>query len=93
MSFYDIDQDEWDDDGYRLLKSKWVTALKEHTCVDCKLPILPGTRYYRVCYVFGGKFYSEAAHTAASLCIPELRTDDGDHGYGAPFPEDVGGGD
>lgn len=60
---------DYDDNGYRLLSIKKVTAKKEHICADCKEKIMPGTRYTRSNFLCEGVFYSESTHSHSQECL------------------------
>lgn len=45
-----------------LLKDKLLTAKKEHTCIWCGGPILPGEVYHYQVYIYYGDFQTNKYH-------------------------------
>ena len=58
-----MDNEFWDEDQTRVLSDRVVTTRKTHECSECRRPMPPGTRAYRVALINdGGDFEAFVCH-------------------------------
>lgn len=54
---YELYEGNYFDPADKVLQDKMVKARKEHTCTNCKGPILPGTQYRRAVGIIEGEIH------------------------------------
>ena len=53
---------------YVELSRRWQVARKAYTCIHCRKPIRPYTRYLAIAYKLDGKFGYDRSHDPSAFC-------------------------